>query len=265
MKLALKIGKTLQKRVAVVQFVPSPVNALVPQPATMVAYGATVGQVVKEQPEYPGFDDFLRVLEELNALDRNIHFRQVEEAPEEGLRTMVEEAEPALVVLHKEAFANGAWLGGSVVQRIVRHTHVPVLALEGDTLPQSFRNIVLPTDVSRFLPAEADFMAEWVDAFNATVHLVNVIHTDLTDETEVKKKMEKVALELGFERFFVNTSHHDKEVEAIVDFSEKVEADLIMMKTYDKNNFERFLFGSITEDMIKKPSPAVLAVNVTRT
>ncbi|CAD5270672.1 MULTISPECIES: universal stress protein [unclassified Imperialibacter] len=262
LKAALRIGKTLGMRIEVIQFKPIESAAFLPNVGLMAGYGAAFPQVVKTELKFEGMDEFLRVLEEMNALHRDIHFHQIEESPEVGIKEFMHDYDPSLLVIHKEAFKGSNPLTGSVVQRIIRHTNVPVLALEGSVLPESFKNIVLPTDVSRFLPTEADFISHWVDSFNSTVHLLNVVHTELIDEEEIKSKMQKVALELGFEKFFVNATHHDKEVEAIVEFSEQVDADLIMMKTYDKTGLERFLFGSITEDVVKAPSPAVLAVNV---
>jgi nucleotide-binding universal stress UspA family protein len=262
LRAALKIGKALEMRLEVMQFKPVAVPSIMPTTGTMVGYGAVVSQVGVEEVKFEGLDEFLRVLEEMNALERDVHFHQVEESPLSGIKEFMHDHDPSLVVLHKKSFKGGNPLSGSVAQRVIRHANTPVLALEGNVLPESFKNIVLPTDVSRFLPKEADFISRWVDSFNSTVHLVNVVHTDLNDDEEIKAKMQRVALELGFEKFFVNATHHDEEVEAIVEFSQKVDADLIMMKTYDKNGLERLLFGSITEDVVKASSPAVLAVNV---
>ncbi len=262
LKAALKIGKKLGMRIEAMQFKAATAAKVLPHAGVMAGYSAAISQVAVEPARFEKMDEFLRVLEELGALERDVHFHQIEESPEAGIKEFMKDHDPSLIVIHKDAFKGLDLLTGSVIQRVIRHANVPVLALEGESLPESFKNIVFPTDVSRFLPMEADFISHWVDSFNSTVHLVNVVHTDLNDDKEIKSKMQKVALELGFEKFFVTATHHEKEAEAIVEFSQKVDADLIMMKTYDKSDLERFLFGSITEEVVKSPSPAVLAVNV---
>lgn len=266
LRAALKIGSTLGLRIEAIQFTPLSSNVFLPHPGLMAGFGPAISQIDQRAETYPGVDDFLRVLEDMKALHRDVHFRQVEESPEAGVTAFLEGSNLALTVLHKDIYRGRTLFSTPIVQQMVRDSQAPVLALEGDKLPDSFRNIVLPTDERKFLPDEADFISHWVEAFNSTVHLVNVENASFAESNEeLLDEMQELALALGFEKFFVNTTHHAKEAEAIVEFSQKVNADLIMMKADDKAGLERILFGSTTEQVIDKPSPAVLAVNVSMT
>lgn len=266
LKAALKIGSTLGLRLEVIQFVPPTASVLLPHAGLEAGFGPAISQVELRTGSYPGADDFLRVLEDMKALHRDVHFRQVAESAEQGMAAFFPKDGLALIILHKDIYKGQTLFSTPLVQQVVRESHVPVLALEGDKLPGPFRSIVLPTEEGTFSPHEADFISRWVDAFNSTVHLVNVENARFAkDNGKLYSKMQEAALALGFEKFFVNTTYHEKQAEAIVAFSQKVDADLIMMKADGTAGFERILFGNVTDQVISKPSPPVLAVNVSMT
>lgn len=264
LKTALKIGKALSCRLEVVQFVPSNTDYFVTDPGIMVGYGAAVSQVVRETPDLPGIDAFLRIVDDLKSLCRDVHFRQVEGVPGvgpvESLTYYLEEEKPALVVVHKNLYKDSEFMPGPIMHRLVRHNQLPVLILEGEK-PISFKNILIPTDLSGFLPQEEEFVSKWVEAFESTVHLLHIRKSEDGEVDSYNKKMEAMALKMGFEKFFIEDVVASKEADAILEYSQRINADLIMMKSYESSGLKGLLFGSITEDVVKRPSLPVLAVH----
>lgn len=265
LKLALKIGRIMSFRIEVVQFVPGSASYFVADPGIMVGYGAAVSQVVRDRPNLPGIDAFLEVMAELKALERDVHFRQVEGVPGvspiEALSDYAEDSRPALVVVHKNLYKDSEFIPGPIMHRLVRHNHFPVLVLEGESLSSSFRNVLIPSDGEVFSEAEKDFISKWVSAFDSTVHLLYADDEEVEDQKAVRMKMEHLALELGFEKFLVD-SVKGRKADAIIDYGKKVGADLILMKSTEKSGLQKFLFGDLTEDIVKKKSPPVLAVHI---
>lgn len=264
LKTGLKIGRALNYRIEVVQFVPANSSYFVMDPGIMVGYGASVSQMVREHPNLPGEDAFLGIMDELKAIHRDVHFKQIEGVPGigpiEGLTGYIEDTAPALIVVHKDLYKDSEFVPGPIMHRLVRHNEIPVLMLEGENLTSGFKNILIPTDASGFLPEDEEFISRWVDAFDATVHLLNVIPYDGDHTSEVIRKMEAMALHMGFEKFIVDTARGNKVVDTIMKYSEKIDADLIVMKSNEKSGLQNLLFGSITEDLIKKSTQPVLAV-----
>ena len=265
LKMALKIGRAMNYRLEVAQFVPANANYFVMDPGIMVGYGASVSQIVREKPNLPGGDAFLRIMEELKAIHRDVHFKQIEGvpgvSPVEGLSEYIEDTSPSLIVVHEDLYKDSEFVPGSIMHRLVRHNEIPVLVLEGSQLPGSFKTILMPTDTVGFSPGEEEFVGSWVNIFDATVHLVNVMDGKSDSKAEeTVRNMEQLALRMGFEKFFVEVVRGSNEADAILAYSRKVNADLIMMKSYDKSGLQQLFFGSITEDLIKKQSSPVLAI-----
>ncbi len=265
LKMSLKIGRVLNYRLEVAQFVPANASYFVMDPGIMVGYGASVSQIVREKPSLPGGDAFLRIMDELKAIHRDVHFKQIEGVPGvgavEGLAEYIEDTSPSLIVVHKDLYKDSEFVPGPIMHRLVRHNRTPVLVLEGDQLTGSFKTIVIATDTKSFSPDEEEFVSRWVDVFDATVHLVNVLPEGADNKAaEATRRMERMALHMGFEKFFVDVVEGDDEAEAILSYSRKINADLIVMKSYEKTGLQQLFFKSITEDLIKKQSPSVLAV-----
>lgn len=265
LKMALKIGRMLNYRLEVAQFVPANADYFVMDPGIMVGYGASVSQIVREKPELPGGDAFLRIMDELKAIHRDVHFKQIEGVPGvgavEALSEYIEDTAPSLIVVHKDLYKDSEFVPGPIMHRLVRHNQIPILVLEGDQLLGSFKTIMIATDTTSLSPAEEEFVSRWVDVFDATVHLVNVLPESKDSKAaEAIRRMERMALHMGFEKFFVEAVHGNDEADAILTHSSKVNADLVVMKSHEKSGLQQFFFKSITEDLIKKQSPPVLAV-----
>lgn len=169
---------------------------------------------------------------------------------------------------------------GSVTQRIVRSSPVPVLTVgtgDGDEAPldRGYTDILLPTRGGDGSELAVDHAITLAARFDATVHVLYVVDVrsqaanhetyelgPLTDELHAEVTDEAVAraADAGVETSAViqqGTPHS-----AIQRYVGDHDIDLIVMGTHGRGRVRRFLLGSITERTIRTADVPVLTVRL---
>lgn len=167
------------------------------------------------------------------------------------------------------------FLLGSVTERVINATAVPVLAVspgEGQALAYPPRNVLVPTDGSegagRALAVASDLSA----AVGARLHLLHVVDTaslgfdvrSAIDNETLAARAEDV-LEAALEQ--VDEDHRD-DVETtvaygrvyreILNYVEENDVDLVAVGTQGEAEFSRYTMGSVTAKILRTSPVAVL-------
>lgn len=152
------------------------------------------------------------------------------------------------------------WAFGSVAERVLRTTNLPVLVFRG-ALGRSYsiRRIVIALDGSEealeVLPAAAELAA----AFKASILLVHV-GKRLPPEMPMAQKMLAVR-HLPFETRLLKGNP----VEAILKAVESEKADVLALTTTGRTKRDQIFFGSVAEGILRKCSRPLLVVHTGRT
>lgn len=169
---------------------------------------------------------------------------------------------------------------GSVTRRTLRLGDHPILAVGEDAevggVPST---VLLATDGSSAAAAAADHALELCAAFDAGLHVVNVV-----DVTGPWSTMESSDLLLAFEaagkeavdavieraeaggiRSVQSSVLSGRPAEAIVEYAADRGVTLIVMGTHGRTGFERAIIGSVAEGVIGSAGVPVLAVKPART
>jgi nucleotide-binding universal stress UspA family protein len=167
------------------------------------------------------------------------------------------------------------WVLGSVAERTLRESSVPVLSVHEDTVFRpEFASLLVPTDGSDCSTAAADHAIELASRTGAALHVVNVVNVGAVSpdvdvgtllsllEEAGKRALDRVvgrAEDAGVstvEASVLSGTPH----RAIVDYAAEHDVDCIVMGTHGRTGLDRYLLGSVTERVARFSEVPVLAL-----
>ncbi|MDF9744479.1 universal stress protein [Natrinema salsiterrestre] len=169
------------------------------------------------------------------------------------------------------------FLLGSTTERVVRRADVPVLTLtpDGESVTYPYRDVLVPTDGSDCAREALTVGVEIADAEDAALHLLSVITTTslgvdvrsdiqlTTLEESARTILEGAASFAGdagvdpvSETIEAGPSIHD----AICAYIDGHDIDLVVVGTHGRTGFDRYLLGSVTEQLVRTSPIPVLTV-----
>lgn len=174
------------------------------------------------------------------------------------------------------------FLLGSVTERVVRLSNVPVLTVRmtDEYSDEGYNNILVPTDGSFGAEAAIDHAIDIADTYGATVHALYVVDLRLltgdpsgglpVDEilNEAKSRGRKAIQDVTqkVETAEVDYKEHISQGYPYRDIRTYVtehDVDLIVMGTHGRTGIDHFLLGSVTEKVIRSVDVPVLTVHMT--
>lgn len=155
---------------------------------------------------------------------------------------------------------------GSQTARVIGHSPVSVLVIPRKA-KVDFKNIVIATDASRFSDRAAEEAIQIATETGASLYSIAVTRPDATPERikASEDSLLKIKASAVKEGIMVKTEHvrnrpHERIYEAIVEFAEKNNADLIVIGSHGRTGLARLLMGSVCERVIGHTDRAVLVV-----
>jgi nucleotide-binding universal stress UspA family protein len=172
------------------------------------------------------------------------------------------------------------YVAGSVTERVLRRTHVPVLTvrdLEAARSLEAYENVLVPTDGSDDADVAVEHALALAAVGGATVHAVNVVDvsslaasageapaTELLERfeaageeatNEVARRAREAGLAAATAVLKGSPGH------ALLEYVEDEAIDLVAMGTTGRTGLDRYLLGSTTERVVRHAEAPVLAVN----
>jgi nucleotide-binding universal stress UspA family protein len=167
------------------------------------------------------------------------------------------------------------WLLGSVTERVLQDAPCPVLIIRGEA---PISRIILPLDGSKLAEKALDPGLEIAGRLGARATLLTVLHDDDLDAEEILR-LEKWEAGLGEQLKGSMLFTHERYLQGIVrDYGRRVEdlqvqiqisltrgsvakrilafaqvckADLLVMATHGRTGIRRWLYGSVTEKVLR--------------
>ncbi len=165
---------------------------------------------------------------------------------------------------------------GSVTERVIRQSTVPVLALHPDegSLRYPYRTVLLPTDGSACAEAALDRAVTTANTLDATLHLLSVVdtsglsvHSDDQRDTltaQASRTVESAAETAGaagVDSVVETTEESDSVPEAVAAYTRTRDVDLVVMGTRGRSNLSQRILGSTTEQTVRTVPVPVLTVS----
>jgi len=166
-------------------------------------------------------------------------------------------------------------LQGSVSERVVRLSPIPVLTIHHSIKKFAPKTVLVPIDFSKFSKIAVDRGTFWAELFNAKVILLHVVEQvvhpafyaasvesmfqidrDLKDRTT--KKLKEFTGKSGIPAEYLVVE--GKAYNEIVECANEENVDLIVMATRGLTGLDYFLMGSTAERVVRMAECSVLTV-----
>lgn len=125
---------------------------------------------------------------------------------------------------------------GSNALKVVEGAKCPVVTIKGKSMREGCKNIVLPIDLTKESLQKAKKAIELGKLYGATIRLVSVLFgQDKTLENRLNRKIEEATFliksEVPCTSEIIKAKENDSLAPIVVDYANKVQADLIMIMT----------------------------------
>lgn len=166
------------------------------------------------------------------------------------------------------------WIYGSVAEKVVRLSSVPVLTIHHPIENLEINKILVPVDFSVYSRQAIDFARSFAEQFHARVEFMHVIEQEIhpayfTSEIESLFQLDPELKDRALQRLreFVDAKDNEsvvvkegKAYQEIIDHIRENNVDLTIMATRGKTGLEHFLIGSTTERVVRLATSPVLTV-----
>ncbi len=153
---------------------------------------------------------------------------------------------------------------GSNAARVIKEAHCPVITIKGTEHLQGCQTIVLPLDLTKETKEKVGKCIEIAKFFNSTVNVLTVMVSE--DEFLVNKltrQMEQVTDYITGEGVkCVGDFVHNKSVsDGVLEYSKKVDADLIIIMTQKETEWTPLFIGSESQQVINHSEIPVCSIH----
>ncbi|MFB6301247.1 MAG: universal stress protein [Haloferacaceae archaeon] len=164
---------------------------------------------------------------------------------------------------------------GSVAERTLRESPVPVVTVHGDTaVDPDLDAVLVPTDDSDPARAAADHAVDLATATGATLHTVHVVDVtafgagaDAPQVLDALREAGRRAIDevvdraeaadvSAVEASVLSGAPHD----AILDYADEYDTDCIVLGTHGRTGVSRYLLGSVAERVVRLADVPVIVI-----
>jgi nucleotide-binding universal stress UspA family protein len=152
----------------------------------------------------------------------------------------------------------------STVEETIIKSDIPVLAISGTNgIPKKLKNIVLALDVKKEIHnLNNQIVKEISRHFNAKIHLLHVIKQYENNQNEALQIMNEFAKNNGFRNFTLNIRQQNLADKGILNFSQQIQADLMVVSPDNTRSIENPMYGSITHLLLEESDIPVLNITL---
>ena len=178
--------------------------------------------------------------------------------------TAVEQQADVIVMTTHGRSGLSRWMMGSVAERVLRDAKCPVMVTRHNKQAQ---NILIPLDGSDLSEQALPVGLMVAEANNATAHLMRV-HESSSESAQtavqayldgcVAKQM--ATSKRGMDVEMKTAVVHGSPASSIIDYVEENEIDLIVIATHGRRGVHRWVYGSVTEKILRGVERNILVV-----
>ncbi len=154
---------------------------------------------------------------------------------------------------------------GSNVEKIVRTSSVPVLVVK-DYFKGTVKDIVFPNTLDTASQEDLILKVKVLqNFFKAHLHIVYInTPVNFSSDTLTLERLNVFAKKYSFKDFTINIFNHWYEEEGIIQFTNSIGADLIVMGTHGRKGLSRLISGSMAEDVVNHVKSLIWTYVITK-
>ena len=156
---------------------------------------------------------------------------------------------------------------GSNSLRIIRECKCPVITIKGKHHREGCKNIVLPLDLTKETREKVSWAIYFAKYFESKIHVVTMnTSSDSYIMNRLKKQLEQVSEHIvsqGIEcsQNFLNTSSGNTNMcNSLLEFANKVEADVIIIMTQQETEVIKYFVGSLAKEIIHNSEIPIMSI-----
>lgn len=190
-----------------------------------------------------------RVLKMDELKNVNYHYQQT---TGDVVDSIVEQEADLIVMGSEGASGLESFFVGTNAEKVAKKAKCPVVVVKTRTDLTKLKKIVFPTNMNR----EDDEMIEELkylqNQFGSKVHIIKAFDDTLMTAREVEKRLTDFAEFHQIENYAVAAIAGIDEGEVIINYAEKVMADIILLATHNRKGIDRVFAGHISSEVINE-------------
>ncbi|BDU24730.1 MULTISPECIES: universal stress protein [unclassified Flavobacterium] len=152
---------------------------------------------------------------------------------------------------------------GSNTEKVVRNSEIPVLVIKENISNFNATNIVFASDFSEEAKKPFEKLLNFAKFFDSKIHLVNICTPNSFKPTHVAEKAINEFVDQFSITNYTAQTYNDTNIEkGIINFSNKINADIIGMCTHGRTGFAHFFNGSISEGLVNHAVKPVITLKI---
>jgi nucleotide-binding universal stress UspA family protein len=157
---------------------------------------------------------------------------------------------------------------GSNAYRVVNHAKCPVLTIRKAKRNPTFKNILVPIDVTTHSEQKVERAIRWAKAFGSTIHAISI--SERVDAIRLKGRKPEFRLERIVKQIQAagvpckSAAFHNKPVaETVLGYAVETRADVIFIMTHRERGSTTKFLGSTARNIVENSPVPVLSVHPT--
>lgn len=148
---------------------------------------------------------------------------------------------------------------GSNTEKVIRTSDIPVLAIKGNNSEISFNKVVFANDFTEESAKGFEKIINFLKLNGANPHFLMINTPNNFKPTHVAEQMAHDFLKQFNLDAYEFSIYNDLDIEkGILNFADRINADLIAMGTHGRKGFARLLNGSISEDLMNHSPKSII-------
>lgn len=148
---------------------------------------------------------------------------------------------------------------GSNAERVIRFARCPVLTVHAEVGESTFESLVLATGTKSLDKDLIEILKKIQALFDSTIHVVRInTPNNFETDNESRRNLKAFVEEVGIDNYELHIYNDVTEEDGIINFADRINADMIAMTTHGRTGFSHLLTGSIAEDVVNHTKRPVL-------
>ncbi|MBK6835223.1 MAG: universal stress protein [Bacteroidetes bacterium] len=176
---------------------------------------------------------------------------------------VAEELEATMIIVGLESHMGAKDMIGASASKFIRESPCPVISIRGRDHRDGCENILLPLDLTKESRQKVDKAIEFAKYFGAAIRILGVFSTaDEKYENQLHAYAHQVKQYIKSKGIACTnkTLAGDNIAETVVEYANKIEADLIMIMTKTDLNMKEFFVGTTAQRVIDISNIPVLSI-----
>lgn len=176
---------------------------------------------------------------------------------------VAEELEATMIIVGLESHMGTKDMIGASASKFIRESPCPVISIRGKDHRDGCENILLPLDLTKESRQKVDKAIEFAKYFGAAIRILGVFASaDEKYENQLHAYAHQVKQYIKSKGIACTnkTLAGDNIAETVVEYANKIEADLIMIMTKTDLNMKEFFVGTTAQKVIDISNIPVLSI-----